>query len=118
MVSLSQTHYIDLYLGDPITGLALPMEISWGVSGKYLRQNLDANSATGQGLDAGLLLRMTHSEWDRLEPLSWIGIGAMLRDISHTRLQWNTASEHQDTVEMASSSAQQPRIPSGHSKAA
>ncbi len=100
MVSLSQTHYIDLYLGDPITGLALPMEISWGVSGKYLRQNLDANSATGQGLDAGLLLRMTHSEWDRLEPLSWIGVGAMLRDISHTRLQWNTASEHQDTVEM------------------
>ncbi|MBN1543385.1 hypothetical protein JW992_14695 [candidate division KSB1 bacterium] len=98
LVSLSQTFYLDLYVGDELSGFVLPLEISWGVSGKYIRQKLDTNSGTGQGLDAGVLFRLISNQWDRTEPLSWIGFGAIVRDVAHTSVQWNTASNHSDAV--------------------
>ncbi|HOT96246.1 MAG TPA: hypothetical protein PLG50_11535 [bacterium] len=97
-MSFRRSMLFDLTIGGDLAGTVLPAELSFGVSGKYLQQKLDGNSASGQGLDAGMLLRLMPGWQDEPEPLHWVGIGAAVHDLSRTQLSWNTATNHKDAI--------------------
>ena len=100
-VSIAKKIKFDLGLGPRSKMLVLPIEMSLGLTGKFIHHKLDDKAGTGQGLDAGLLVRTVDRNVDRGEAQSWLGIGMMARDISRTSITWNTGSNHQDNVETA-----------------
>ncbi len=91
----------DLGLGLPSAMIVLPIEMSFGLTGKFIHHKLDDNAGSGQGLDAGFLLRAVSRARDREEAKSWLGLGLVARDLSRTSIAWNTASKHEDQVETA-----------------
>ncbi|MBD3384438.1 hypothetical protein GF407_05865 [candidate division KSB1 bacterium] len=98
MISIAHRRYYDLYFGSSVDPIVIPLEVSFGLNGKYIHQKLDQSSGSGQGLDAGFLLRFTSLKHKKNEPLTWIGIGAMFRDISRTSIIWDTESGHKDRI--------------------
>ena len=100
MVTFSRTDYFDLYLGRGYSTLVIPMELSFGITGKYIRQSLDDALGTGQGLDAGAMLRFVSRNKTAGEANSWLGLGIQLRDLSRTSMIWNTGSKHKDYIEL------------------
>lgn len=91
----------DLGLGLPSNMIVLPIEMSFGLTGKFIHHKLDDNVGSGQGLDAGFLLRTVSRDLDREEAKSWVGLGVVARDLSRTSIAWNTASNHKDQVDTA-----------------
>jgi len=98
LVSFCRGLIFDLQIGDSFSPLVLPVQLSFGVSGKYIHHKLDSAHGTGQGLDAGVLGRFISSTFINGEPTRWIGVGLAGRNLSKTQMVWNTASEHKDTV--------------------
>ncbi|MBN1997638.1 PorV/PorQ family protein [candidate division KSB1 bacterium] len=98
LVSFGRTEYLDLILGGGFTEYVLPVEISFGVTGKYIQHNLDDRKGTGQGFDAGAIFRIVSLSEYFQEPESWIGIGVQARDLTRTTIAWNTNSKHKDQV--------------------
>jgi hypothetical protein len=97
--TFARKEFFDLYLGGGMADNPVPAEFSFGISGKYIRQNLDDAVGTGQGLDAGLLLRFisrssTYRDYDR-----WLGFGLQMRDLSRTAMVWSTTSKHRDEIQ-------------------
>jgi hypothetical protein len=99
LVSIAKKIKFDLGLGRRSNMLVVPIEMSLGLTGKFIHHKLDDKAGTGQGLDAGLLVRTTSRKWDRGEAQSWLGIGLIARDLSRTSITWNTSTNHQDQVE-------------------
>lgn len=101
VVALGKKIKFDLGIGLKPRMLVLPVEVSIGLSGKFINQKLDDKTGTGQGLDAGLLLRLVSRNEDRGEAQSWLGCSAVVRDLSRTTIAWNTNSNHKDQIEAA-----------------
>ena len=91
----------DLGLGLPSNMVVLPIEMSFGLTGKFIHHKLDDKAGTGQGIDAGFLVRTVSRESDREEAKSWLGLGLVARDLSRTSITWDTASNHNDQVKTA-----------------
>ncbi len=89
---------LDLAVGGDIAGTVIPTEIAFGVTGKYIHQALDSYTGSGQGLDAGVLVRFMPGWVDEPEPRTWLSLGASIRDLSRTQMSWNTASNHKDEI--------------------
>jgi hypothetical protein len=100
LVSFSQSQFFDLYFGGGVAPIIVPVELSLGVTGKYVRQKLDANLGTGQGLDAGVLLKFTSIKFVKDEPRTWLGFGVNARDLTRTSIVWDTASKHKDQIKV------------------
>jgi hypothetical protein len=98
--SFSRTLYFDWYIGTGFSDNKIPVELSFGVTGKYIHHKLDDKKGTGQGLDAGVLLRMTGDKTIAGESKKWLGFGLYSRDLSRTNMVWNTESNHNDQVDM------------------
>jgi hypothetical protein len=98
MVSFCQGYIFDLQVGNAFAPLVLPVQISFGVTGKYILHKLDRSSGTGQGLDAGMLARVIANDFISGEPTRWIGIGLSARNLSNTQITWNTSSNHKDQM--------------------
>jgi hypothetical protein len=99
MLSLSRTHYYDLYLGGGNSSFLVPFELSYGVTAKMIQHRLDQSTGTGQGVDAGVRLRLTSIEQVVTgEPDTWLALGAVFRDLTQTRLVWDTQSDHKDKL--------------------
>ena len=97
--TFARKEFFDLYFGGGMADNPVPAEFSFGISGKYIRQNLDDAVGTGQGLDAGLLLRFisrssTYRDYDR-----WLGFGLQMRDLSRAAMVWSTTSGHRDEIQ-------------------
>ena len=101
MVSFCRSFLFDMFFGSVISDNRVPMEISFGFTGKYIHQQLDANRGSGQGLDAGVMLRFLSDQSTAGEPNTWLGFGVLARDLSRTEIVWNTSSNHKDQVETA-----------------
>jgi len=99
LVSFSKRVSFDLGLGPRSRMLIVPIELSFGVTGKYIHQKLDDKAGMGQGLDFGLLARAVSREQDRGQAKSWLGLGLLARDLSRSSIAWNTASKNKDQVE-------------------
>lgn len=100
LASFSRTFYFDLYVGTGFSDNKLPMELSVGLTGKYIQHKLDDKTGSGQGIDAGVLLRMVSETRVRNESKTWLGFGLLARDLSRTSMMWNTDSKHKDVVDM------------------
>ncbi len=99
MLSLSRSHYLDLYFGRGKNSLLVPFELSYGVTAKMIQHRLDQSTGTAQGVDAGVRLRVTSIEQVKPgEPATWLAVGAVFRDLTQTRLIWDTPSEHEDKL--------------------
>ncbi len=98
LLSFGHTQYLDLVLGGGFREYVLPVEISFGVTGKYIQHNLDDRKGTGQGFDAGAIFKIVSLAEYHREPESWIGFGLQARDLTRTTISWNTASKHKDKV--------------------
>ncbi len=98
MVSFSRTEFFDVYWGGGFEPRKIPFEIAFGVTGKYIRHRLDASTGTGQGIDAGVIIRTFHENVVYGEPEMWAGVGLSIKDLSRTRIVWDTASNHKDDV--------------------
>lgn len=100
-LSFGKKIIFDLGLGLRSNMIVLPVEMSFGLTGKFIHQKLDDKVGTGQGLDAGFLFRTVSRELDREDAKSWFGLGLTTRDLSRTSIAWNTNSNHKDKVETA-----------------
>ncbi len=98
MVTFRRSVILDLEMAGGVTDTYFPTEISVGVTGKYIHQKIDTYAGSGQGLDAGILIRVMPNWEDEPEPVTWFGGGAVLRDLARTQLSWNTDSRHKDEI--------------------
>jgi hypothetical protein len=101
LLSFAKKITFELGLGPSSNMIIFPIELSFGVSGKYVRHQLDDKVGLGQGIDAGIMARTVSRALDRGEPTAWYGLGLAARDLSSTSITWNTASKHQDQADAA-----------------
>lgn len=101
LLSFAKKVTFELGLGPASHMIVFPVELSFGVSSKYVRHQLDDKVGLGQGIDAGILARTVSRTLDRGEPTAWFGLGLAARDLSRTNITWNTASKHQDQADAA-----------------
>ena len=101
LLSFAKKVRFDLGLGSGRNMMVFPVELSFGVNGKYIRHQLDDRLGLGQGLDAGVMARALSKTTERGEAATWLGMGLSIRDLSRTGITWNTASKHQDRADAA-----------------
>ena len=101
MVSFSKKLTFDLGLGPKSRMMIIPIELSFGMTGKFIHQKLDDKVGIGQGVDVGILARSVSRDFVNGEAKSWLGVGLHARDLSRTSITWNTASKQNDRVESA-----------------
>lgn len=98
-VSFGRKDYFEWSVGPGFNKIFVPMEFSFGMTGKYILHQLDDKKGTGQGLDVGIRARIFDDVLTDEQKQSWISFGFMARDLSRTAIMWNTASRHKDVVE-------------------
>ncbi|MDZ7370273.1 MAG: hypothetical protein ONB12_03785 [candidate division KSB1 bacterium] len=98
IVSFAKKITFNLGVGPAAHMIVFPVELAFGVSGKYFRHQLDDKQGLGQGVDAGLIGKTFSRTKAAGEPVSWASAAVMLRDLSSTALIWNTASQHSDVT--------------------
>ncbi|NLP09062.1 hypothetical protein GX408_01560 [bacterium] len=101
MISFCRAVMFDLHIGDAFAPLVLPVQLSFGVTGKYIHHKLDDAAGAGQGLDAGFLARFVSNQMVQGEPVRWLGIGLSARNLSNTNIVWDTPSQHKDVADRA-----------------
>ncbi len=99
MLTFARKMEFELSLGVGLARVWIPAELSVGANIKYLEQRLDTFAGRGQGLDFGLLLRLSTEATSNGEPLRAVGLGLGVRDLSRTSLRWNTPSGAVDRAE-------------------
>lgn len=97
-ISLSGATFSEWEIGPGFNKYTVPMQLSFGISGKYILHQLDDHSGTGQGIDAGVRMRM-FNQMQNPEKASWFSVGWVAKDIAHTSILWDTDSKHTDTIE-------------------
>jgi hypothetical protein len=90
MLSFARKMDFEVSLGLGLSRVWIPTELCLGATYKYLEQHLDSFSGHGQGLDAGLLLRLTTEAESAGQPVRSLGLGVSVRDLSRTSLKWNS----------------------------
>ena len=98
LLSFSRTEKLNIYLGAGLADDPLPAEVSFGLNAKFIRQNLDDAVGSGQGLDAGILLRLISESAFHRQPNTWLGFGVYFKDLSKTAIVWSTGSKHRDEI--------------------
>ncbi|MBC7188540.1 MAG: UPF0164 family protein [Calditrichaeota bacterium] len=99
MLSFARKLEFELSLGVGLSRVWIPAELCVGATYKYLEQHLDAFSGHGQGLDAGVLLRLTTEAESAGQPVRSVGLGVGVRDLSRTSLKWNSPARTIDRTQ-------------------
>mgnify|MGYP006299183983 CR=1 FL=1 len=97
-ISLSGAAFSEWDIGFGYNKYTLPIEFSFGLSGKYILHQLDDHAGTGQGIDAGLRMRI-YNRMNNLPSASWLSIGLIARDMSRTAILWDTSAKQQDRID-------------------
>ncbi len=74
------------------------VEIPFGMNVKWIRQVLGDSEATGLGIDLGTGLRIRMDEFFQYKPLGLFSFGLNIKDLTRSKLNWNTAEETQEEV--------------------
>lgn len=74
----------------------LPVEVPLGVNVKILHQSLHQSTASGVGLDFGLMFKFSLATLFDLRPLGELCIGFSALDVTRTTLLWN--NDHSEQV--------------------
>ncbi len=72
------------------------MDFPFGINIKWIRQRLGEYSATGLGVDLGLMVRIHLGDEVQSEKWGTLGIGMHFQDMTRTTMHWNT--RHEDAV--------------------
>jgi len=99
LLAIGKKVTFDLGIGPKSHMIIIPMELSMGVSGKFIHQKLDDKVGVGQGIDLGVLARAVSRDRVMDGAVRWLGFGLRARDLSRTSIAWNTASKHEDRVQ-------------------
>lgn len=93
----------------------IPLEVPIAVNFKYIHQSLATGSSNGIGLDLGVMVRMNLNDIFGSESAGHLSIGLSGRDITKTRIRWNTKRREtiSPSVRMAMSYAQPIRSLNG-----
>ena len=70
--------------------LSLPVEFPLGISFKLIHRSLDGRTASGIGLDAGLMVRFPVGVYGAKKESGLFSFGLNLRDVTNTRIAWDT----------------------------
>lgn len=76
----------------------VPVDIGIGMNFKLLKQTIDANEASGVGLDGGLLVRLNLNKIFVEQYYGNLLFGVNVQDLAETRMTWNTDSKHHDQI--------------------
>ena len=68
-----------------------PLKLSFGVTGKYIRQTLGDSRGTGVGLDVGVHIKAEST-------VGTVILGGVVQDAFSTKITWNTPSQHEDVL--------------------
>ena len=98
MVTFARKIEFEMQLGGGIAPVWVPAEISFGMSYKYIEQRLSTSQCSGQGLDAGVLLRIMSNKMVNGQPVRSLGFGINFQDFSKTTLKWDTISKAKDSA--------------------
>ncbi|RPH89687.1 MAG: hypothetical protein EHM72_20045 [Calditrichaeota bacterium] len=99
LLSIAKKIHFELGLGPASNMIVFPVELAFGVNGKFIHHQLDGQTGVGQGLDVGIMARAVSRQQERGQAKHWLGAGVTVRDLSRTSISWNTASKHQDQVD-------------------
>ncbi len=99
MLSFARKIDFEMSFGVGLSRVWIPAEICVGATYKYLEQRLDSFTGRGQGLDAGLLVRLMTETKLGEQPLRSVGFGVSVHDLSRTSLKWSTPSGAKDHTE-------------------
>ncbi|MDZ7337747.1 MAG: UPF0164 family protein [candidate division KSB1 bacterium] len=92
LLSFARRMDFEVSLGVGLARVWIPAELSLGANFKYLEQRLDTFAGRGEGLDAGLLLRLMSESMSDSEPQRTVSVGLSVHDLSRTSMRWNTPS--------------------------
>ncbi len=76
----------------------VPIKFGFGMNVKYIRQQLDQNTGTGIGLDAGFLMGFDLEDIFNGPHYGTLNFGFNVQDLSETRIVWDTDSKHVDRM--------------------
>jgi hypothetical protein len=74
----------------------IKMELPIGVNLKWIRHSLGEHSATGLGVDIGIMARLHLNDLFQSEKIGWFSVGLNLQDVTQTTMRWDT--RHQDSA--------------------
>lgn len=94
-ISFARTIKTTLPLGWLYTDL--PLEIPLGLNVKILRQALHDKSASGVGIDLGMMLKLNLATLIDMRPLGDLCFGFSIKDVTRTTLLWN--NEHSERIQ-------------------
>jgi len=93
-ISFARAIHLTLPLGWLYTDL--PVEIPLGLNVKILRQSLYTNTATGVGLDLGMMLKFSLATFFDVRSMGDLSFGFSALDLTRTTLLWN--NEHSERI--------------------
>jgi hypothetical protein len=73
------------------------LELPVGVNLKWIRHSMGAHSATGLGVDIGVMARLHLNDLFQSEKIGWFSVGLHFQDITKTAMRWDT--RHQDSAD-------------------
>lgn len=74
------------------------VEIPFGINVKWIHQSLGEGEATGLGIDLGTAIRMRMDDFFQYEPLGIFSVGMNIKDLTQSKLNWNTEEETQEQI--------------------
>ena len=77
----------------------IPVKFGLGINLKYVRQQIDKNSASGIGVDFGGLVSLNLNDIFTGDYYGKLNFGLNVQDISETRIVWDTESRHADRLQ-------------------
>ncbi len=87
-LNISRMFKFDIDLG--WTLFKIPVQFPLGINFKILHRSLDGRAASGVGLDGGFMLRFPINTSARAKDGGVLAFGMNFRDITNTRLAWDT----------------------------
>ena len=101
LVTVAKSMHFDFRVGPGFNKIDVPLDVSFGVTGKTIHQNLDDHRGSGQGVDAGILASIPTLVHTSGNVLARFNLGAAIRDAARTTLVWDTDSKHRDQIDPA-----------------
>jgi hypothetical protein len=76
----------------------IPVDFGLGMNLKIIRQSLDNKSASGVGVDLGMMMRVSLVEVFDDPAYGDLGVGLNIQDLTATSVSWNTDTKHTDKI--------------------
>jgi len=98
LVSIARKMHFDFMFGPGFNKAKIALDLSLGLSYKYLHQKLDANYGNGQALDLGMWGEFPAIYDPAGQAFAWFRFGLAAKNIAQTNLVWDTDSQHEDAL--------------------